>query len=78
MESMGVVVRRYVDFLILLIAQPLVSVIFCSSIPTLCSFKKYFSFLFRYFCNKILCINYFFTQYKHIRASHGSHMKGCT
>ena len=29
---LGVVVRRYIDFLILLI--PLVSVLFCSSIPT--------------------------------------------
>ena len=31
---MGVVVRRYIDFLILLIPTPLVSVIFYSSIPT--------------------------------------------
>ena len=31
----GVVVRRYIDFLIiLLIPTPLVSVLFCSSIPT--------------------------------------------
>ena len=37
---MGVVVRRYIDFLILLIPTPLVSVLFCSSIPTFCSFKK--------------------------------------
>ena len=48
----GVVVRRYIDFLILLILTPLVSVLFCSSIPTFCSFKKNF---FRYcscnFCN---------------------------
>ena len=29
----GVVVRRYIDFLILLIPTPLVSVLFCSSIP---------------------------------------------
>ena len=35
---MGVVVRRYIDFLILLIPIPLVSVLFCSSIPTFCSF----------------------------------------
>ena len=35
-----VVVRRYIDFLILLIPTPLVSVFFCSSssIPTFCSF----------------------------------------
>ena len=30
----GVVVRRYIDYLILLIPTPLVSVLFCSSIPT--------------------------------------------
>ena len=41
-ESMGVVVRRYIDFLILLIPTPLVSVLFYSSIPTFCSFKKMF------------------------------------
>ena len=36
----GVVVRRYmyINFLILLIPTPLVSVLFCSSIPTFCSF----------------------------------------
>ena len=39
---LGVVVRRYIDFLILLIPTPLVSVIFYSSIPTFCSFKKMF------------------------------------
>ena len=33
----GVVVRRYIDFPILLIPTPLVSVLFCSSIPTFCS-----------------------------------------
>ena len=37
---LGVVVRRYIDFLILLIPTPLVSVLLCSSIPTFCSFKK--------------------------------------
>ena len=43
---LGVVVRRYmymyIDFLILLIPTPLVSVPFCSSIPTFCSFFKMF------------------------------------
>ena len=34
----GVVVRRYIDFLILLISTPLVSALFCSSIHTFCSF----------------------------------------
>ena len=39
----GVVVRRYIDFLILLIPTPLVSVFFCSSIPTfLFIFKNVF------------------------------------
>ena len=37
---LGVVVRRYIDFLILLIPTPLVSVLFFSSIPTFCSLKK--------------------------------------
>ena len=32
----GVVVRRYIDFLILLIPTPLVAALFCSSIPTFC------------------------------------------
>ena len=34
---LGVVVRRYIVFLILLIPTPLVPVLFCSSIPTFCS-----------------------------------------
>ena len=37
---MGVVVRRYIDFLILLIPTPLVSVLFYSSIPTFVHLKK--------------------------------------
>ena len=41
---LGVVVRRYIDFLILLIPTPLVSVLFYSSIPTFCSFFKMFFF----------------------------------
>ena len=36
-ESMGVVVKRYIDYLILLIPTPLVSVLFSSSIPNLYS-----------------------------------------
>ena len=35
---LGVVVRRYIDFLILLTPTPLISVLFCSSIPTSCSY----------------------------------------
>ena len=84
MESMGVVVRRYIDFLILLIPPtPLVSVLFCSSIPTFCSFKKMcFVLAPLLFVVKFYVLNNIFAQYKHtygrIRASHGSHMKGCT
>ena len=74
----GVVVRRYIDFLILLIPTPLVSTL--SSIPTFCSLKKCFSFLFQYvFVINLMYLNIFFPQYKHtygqLRASHGSHKK---
>ena len=78
---MGVIVRRYIDFLILPIPTPLVLVLFCSSIPTFCSLKKKsFSFLFQYFfVIKFYVLNNFFTQYKHtygrLRASHSSYMK---
>ena len=74
---MGVVVRRYIDFLILLIPTPLVSVLFCSNIPTFCSFKKMFFVLVPILF--VITFKIFFTQYKHtygqLRASHGSHMK---
>ena len=44
---LGVVLRRYIDFLILLIPTPLVSVLFCSSIPTfLFIFKNVFRSLY--------------------------------
>ena len=43
---LGVVVRRYIDFLILLIPTPLVSVLFYSSIPAFCSFKKMFFYIY--------------------------------
>ena len=47
---LGVVLRRYIDFLILLIPTPLVSVLFCSSIPTFfVHFVNVFTFLFQYF-----------------------------
>ena len=39
---LGVVVRRYIDFLILLIPTPLVSVHFCSSILLFVHLKKCF------------------------------------
>ena len=41
---LGVVVRRYIDFLILLIPTPLVSILFYSSIPTFCSFFNVFHY----------------------------------
>ena len=45
---LGVVVRRYIDFLILLIPTPLVSVLFCSSIPTfLFIFKNVFRNIYK-------------------------------
>ena len=79
MESMGVVVRRYIDFLILLLLL-YISVLFYSSIPTFCSFLKCFSFLLQYFfVITFYVLNNFFAQCKHtyrqLRASHGSHMK---
>ena len=52
MWLVGVVVRRYIDFLILLIPTSLVSVLFCSSSPTFCSFLKTFFVLVPVlFCN---------------------------
>ena len=42
---LGVFVRRYIDFLILLIPTTLVSVLFCSSILLFVHFLKCFSFL---------------------------------
>ena len=53
---LGVVVRRYIDFFILLIPTPLVSVLFCSSIPTLFIFLMFFVLVPVLFCNYILCI----------------------
>ena len=62
----SVVVRRYIDFLILVIPTPLVSVLFCSSIPTFVHLKKCFSFLFWYFfVIKFYSLNNFLPQYKH-------------
>ena len=56
---LGVVLRRYIDFFILLIPTPLVSGFFYSSIPTFClhTLKKMFFVLVPVlFCNYILCI----------------------
>ena len=43
---LGVVLRRYIDLLILLIPTRVVSVLFCSSIPTFCSLKKMFIYIY--------------------------------
>ena len=50
---LDVVERRYIDFLILLIPTPLVSVLFYSSSPTFCSFfnKMFFVLVPVLFCN---------------------------
>ena len=57
---LGVVVRRYIDFLILLIPTP---VLFYSSIPTFCSFLKMFFVLIPVlFLIKFYVLNNFFTQ----------------
>ena len=44
MWLLGVFVRRYIDFLILLIPTPLVSVLFYSSIPTFCLFFRIYMY----------------------------------
>ena len=73
----GVVLRRYIYFLILLIPTPLVSVLFTAASLLFVHLKKCFSFLFQYITFYVL--NNFFDQYKHtygqLWASHGSHMK---
>ena len=78
---LGVVVRRYIDFLILLIATPLVSVLFYS-IPTFCSFKKIFFVLVPVlFVITFYVLNNFFPRYKHIPATKGfprQPYEGCT
>ena len=69
---LGVVVRRYIDFLILLIPTPLVSVLFYSSIPTFCSFLKMFFVLVPVlFLITFYVLNNFFALYKHIPATTG-------
>ena len=82
MWLLGVVVRKYIDFLILLIPTPLVSVLFYSSIPTFCSFKKIIFVLdpvATFFVITFYVLNNFFQQHKHtygqLWAFHGSHMK---
>ena len=59
----GVVVTRYIDFLILLIPTPLVSVLFLQQHPYFLIILNMFFILFpENFCN--LCKKYF-AQYKH-------------
>ena len=78
---MGVVVRRYIDFLILFIPTPLISVHILQQHPYFLFIKKnFFSFLFHYFfVITFYVLNNFFAKYKHtcgqLRASNGSHMK---
>ena len=63
---LGVVVRRYIDFLILLIPTPLVSVLFYSSIPTFCSFLiKKIVLVSVLFVITFYVLNNFSAQYKH-------------
>ena len=76
---LGVVVRRYIDSLKLLIPTPPVSVLFYSSIPTfLFILKNVFRSCSSTFLITFFVLNNFFTQYKHtygqLRASHGSYM----
>ena len=81
---LGVVLRRYIDLLILLIPTPLVSVLFCSSIPTFlfifinvfrsCS-STFFKLHFRY----SIIFSHSINTYLQLRASHGIHIyEGCT
>ena len=50
--AVGVVVRRYINFLILLIPTLLVSILFCSSIPNFCSFLNAYKCYYNYnFCS---------------------------
>ena len=57
---MGVVVRRYIDFLKLLICTPLVSVLFYSSTPSFCSFKTIFFILSILYCAIVYgTVNYY-------------------
>ena len=71
---LGVVVRRYIDFLILLIPTPLVYIcsFFTAASLLFVHLKKCFSFLFQYFfIITFYVLNNFFAQYKHIPATTG-------
>ena len=72
---LGVVVRRYIDFLILLNPTPLVSVF----LPTFCSLKKMFFILVPVlFVITFYVLNNFFTQYKHTYGQLRQPYEGCT
>ena len=70
-----------IDFIILLIPTPLVSVLFAAASLLFVHLKKCFLFLFQYFfVIKFYVLNNFFAQYnqhtyEQLQASHGSHMK---
>ena len=72
--------KEVIDFLILLIPTPLVSVLFAAASILFAHFVKCFSFLFQYFfVITFYVLNFFSTQYKHtygqLRPSHGRRMK---
>ena len=74
---LGVVVRRYIDFLILLIPTPLVSLLFTAEFLLFVHKKKCFSFLFQYFIKLNFVLNTFSRSinthiYQQLRASHAS------
>ena len=82
---MGVVLRRYIDFLILLIPTPLVCVLFAAASLLFFSFKKMFfvlvPVLFLNYSLGIIILNNFITQYKHIPSTTGiprHPYEGCT
>ena len=74
----GVVVRRYIDILILLTPTPLVSVLFATASLLFIHLKKKVFRSYSSILNYILkyVLNNFLTQYnRRLRASRGSHMK---
>ena len=60
----GCGLRRYIDFLILLIPTPLVSVLFCSSIPTFLFIFYYIYIYSRIFSLGANLRNNYFTTFK--------------
>ena len=63
---LGVVVRRYIDFLILLIPTPFLYLfIFTAASLLFVLLLNVFRSCSSTFLNSILCIKFFFAQYKH-------------